>query len=549
MREQALLSFTDTLNISRSLIVQREQPDSLYLEHVVNISEIKHLTPSQLKDLQEAFGEALEVEIGVSQDFPDIELKHNTDISDQTNNIQELAESSPEGTRTLYLTFNKQRIWDKLGEFQSIDQRYYFLFKEALNRFLDRETTSLCETLFPNVDLPVVIVVAESDVNITGKRLSMYGENAKNQFRGIQQIDEPILDRDRVLRKLAQDNVKWVGFQFPTITPFHLEIDRHVEPRSQLQRLLLRHFVDLFVIYTANLVVLSAEALEITYISAGGEQFARFIVKGDIDLAEENHEAMLGALDWLVEQNGQERLRYLQTVIARDTETDQDFLSFLGQVAEHFQNAVHSNLAAIDGKIVKNLDNLQAITRYVSQTNSEIGKAIDNLTKSLNDALVGAIGVVILGLITALSGGKTTGIIFTVLMIVYALYIVLFQVFFRLPIIKHGYDLLARSADVELKEYRTKIRKDKHHQLTGTLDQYKKQFEDSFHSTRIIFWGLTLVLLVVGILGPSTFLDQNLVSNSQGLVATTTSNSIIVTTVTPVSTPTDVSTPPVSVTP
>lgn len=523
MREATLIAFGHATGISREKLIEGEKPDRLYLEHDIVSSQVALITEETVTNLLDSFGEAIHIEIGIP-DFPaDIIIDSSVPVTETAEQITKIMNARGSENLQLTIALDKGKLVEQMEVFsQSTKTVLFFLFEDNLVRYLSiNDTITLCQLLFSQPTIPTIIILAERNEKIDGIFFHVISENRTPEIDSLASPSKSEIQATKTLARLAQTAIRWIGFQFPTATPLQFQLDKEAFASTGLNisRVVYRHFVTLFIMHTANIILLSDNRFEATYVTASGDQITRFSVTGEPDYEPSTYEQMLAILEWLSGQSNGEKLRYLQTVIAKDFPEEIVLSDFIAHVERIFRDAKLYFSVSIDDKVTKNFDSIQAISRFVAQTNSEIGVAVDNLTKGLNDAFIAAIGVVVGGLITALTGGKTTSAVFSILMISYVIYIVLFQVAFRMKIIWNSYTILSDSASNQLEEYSVKLGVEKRDQLTASLQRRRQQFCNSYRTTRFAFVVMAILFGLLAVAGPSLFLGN---ATSQQATATLT---------------------------
>jgi len=147
----------------------------------------------------------------------------------------------------------------------------------------------------------------------------------------------------------------------------------------------------------------------------------------------------------------------------------------------------------LDGQIDKHFEQVQKAVDYVAEVAKEVSQALDSVAKTLTDALLATIGVIVLTLLASLVKNETQGIIFKIGMQAYAIYLLLFQGFYRMGSIGHSYVLLRRETDERLATYARRLGKEKVDGLAAPLKRRKEQF-------LLWFWLTTVVYVVIIVL-------------------------------------------------
>lgn len=511
MHASSLISVGLALGISREQFIPRETPDRLYLEHRQNPQMLRDLSAELIDKLFDDFGDSIQISIGLLGGLQEITIDGKSQSAVTLSQISALIIDTGSSELVTTITLDKGKLIAYVSTLRTARAKYiYFLFLENLEKFLsESDTVRLCDVLFADPTIPTILVLGEKNIAFSGKYLGIVSVDAMQHH----EFPNPTLDdtRDSLsLNHLTQSSIRWIGFSVRFVTPIYFALNLStVHPTApRLADLLFSHFTTLFVLYTANVLVFANRHFDATFASATGDGMTKLEVGEIHSYNDQAFHDMLEVLNWLVGKNNEEKLRYFQTVVAKSFEENVSLPQLLERIGKTYRDAKNYFLLSIDGKVTKNFDGVQAVSRYVAQTSAEIGSAVDNLTRGLNDAVIAAIGIVIGGLITALSGGRTTGNIFTVLMFAYVIYIVIFQLVFRMLVLWNSYKILSESANNQIEEYQNSLGKERTDRLTRSLVKRQNQFQISFWSTVTILLILAIVFFFLALRGPELFAIQ-----------------------------------------
>jgi hypothetical protein len=505
---EALILLGESLGISRNDLARAERPATVYVERVVTGEHLGNVSEAKVKAVLDSFEQAIHIEIGLPEMPPDLEITFNSPIEMISERIHHFSTGGKTDAFRVTISVDKNRLAKTFSESLAFTGKILcFLFSENLINFLTESgLVRLCQELFPQPYSPCLIIVGDNSLSIQGGFIHIVGGAEIHNIASVS-LNESKTASAKAISNLAHTTVRWMGFQLPVITPFHFLLPYTSKAASEtpIKEALHYHFVTLFLLHTANVAMLLNDRFEFAYASSGGEQVTKLTLTRGFTVNETIYKSLDTILEWLSSQGSEEKLRYLQTVVAQKLSDHISITDFLQQIDIAFIDAKQFYLAGIDGKIAKNFDTIQSVSRYVAQTNTEIGNAVDNLTKGLNDAVVAAIGVVIGGLITALTGGRTTNVVFSALMFSYVFYIVAFQIIFRMSLMWNSFQILSDSAKLQLSEYVPKLGQDRITTLTKSLERRKNQFRFSFWATFAIFWFLAVAFVLLATHGPTLF--------------------------------------------
>lgn len=530
MREKILVSFFEKLDIQREYLVQNESPDRVYVRQTTTAKRVLDLTVSEIEQIIRLFGDAIRVEIGLEGIQSEVTIHSENSAEGIAAQIRSSFQNNPDDRLQVVLTLTKSRIIESLRVPREFTFSIYYLFWENLQRYLTEDNTlTVSEQLFPTSDTMALIVLAERELEFIGKRIAViHEENASNPLLLEITNQQNVVKQIEKLKALAQNSGRQIGFRLPDATPLHYTLHLDVTSenyRAEIADIFYVHLINLALLYFANVSILSDEALDITYATASGDQITRIQLSSSYSFDLRTYVAINNLLNWLTEESSEEKLSYFQTVVAKDLDETAAVQTFLENLETLLKDAKQYYSISIGPKVSKNFDSIQAITRYVAQTNSDIGNAIDSMTKNLNDTLIAAVGVIILSLIASLTDGGTTEFIFTTLMFAYAGYILVFQIIFRMITSWTSYTILSQSGDIQVRDYRSKIGQERFNELKKSLQSRKRQFKITFGFTLIVLILLFFFVVSAGIWGPQQLVNWGVISsndNNPAVVSTPT---------------------------
>jgi hypothetical protein len=504
MTQEILLILSDTLNILSDDIVNAENPERLYFSANVLVRDIGLLTQEIIQELITQYGHSIKLEVGPEGLESDIVFDSSSSVTSIVDQIDKTKRRYvDEKSLVLALEVDKAQLIRHLGIPLPLETTHYFIFERNLIKFLHRSLSDIDHDIFNGRSLPSTIIVAEGNIKLLGDLFSVISRSNLAVLSNKPSISEHTQQDVETLYNLSTEVNSWISFKLDSITPFHFLFFEDLVPsaENEIENAIVQMLAVSFAIFTANRTIASGNSLEVMYAST--DEVVRFTVDKPSEVNEAFYKVIRQLLNWLCGANGRDKMRYFQTVIARDLPENGNITHLLKNLGRYYKDAEWLYSVAIDGKITKHFESFQNASKYVAQATKDIAVSIDTLTKGLNDTLVGAIGVVILSLIAALTGGKTTSFIFTVLMLSYVLYIVLFQIFYRLGITAYSYNILIKETNENVAEYRAVLGEEKIDSITASLRRRKTQYQVSFFIT-----GLSLVIFAaliawVGILGPT----------------------------------------------
>jgi hypothetical protein len=198
-----------------------------------------------------------------------------------------------------------------------------------------------------------------------------------------------------------------------------------------------------------------------------------------------------------------ERLIMLQTVITRTFETQtgkpsENYRQFIIRLKELKSEVIWHYRVFIEGQIDKHFEQIQKIEYDLADVAKEVSKKIDSVTKGFIDTFLATIGVIVLTVVASLIKQETNGFLFRFGMWIYAAYLLIFHVIYRMASIKGSFSHLETITNLRLKNYDSKVSKHKMQTLLKPLKDQKKQFKFWFFLTVAIYFLVIFVLAALG---------------------------------------------------
>ena len=109
--------------------------------------------------------------------------------------------------------------------------------------------------------------------------------------------------------------------------------------------------------------------------------------------------------------------------------------------------------------------------------------------------------------LASLVENKTQGVIFRVGMWTYAIYLLLFQVFYRMGNLYHSYFLIVGESEQQLLPFKVALGEKKIGELTTSLENRQRQFRQWYFATIGIYVFVILVILASGGFLPSVIVE------------------------------------------
>jgi hypothetical protein len=314
-------------------------------------------------------------------------------------------------------------------------------------------------------------------------------------------------------RTAAIETPSLIGGQFEHLTPLHFLGQWRIK-HDALEKILGIHFLNICILCTANRSVFDHSKQALTSVYESADRTTTLNLKE----APTANEIPISALEelskWLYGGKGTDRRHIFQNIVARSLADDNPKINYDGFIArapQLLKEAMWQHQVFIDGKITEHFDELQKVIGYVADINKKISEAIDSVTKSLTDALLATIGVLVLTVLAALVKKETSIEIFSLSMEIYAVYLFVYVVF-RMGSIGHSYILLSKEASGQVGEYQSALQIEQITDLSSSLRKRQWQFHIWFWLTVVLYVGLGGLVWWTGERGPRLLIERGIIT-------------------------------------
>ena len=314
-------------------------------------------------------------------------------------------------------------------------------------------------------------------------------------------------------RTAAIETPSLIGGQFEHLTPLHFLGQWRIK-HDELEKILAIHFLNICILYTANRSVFDHSKQALTSVYESADRTTTLNLKEAPTATEIPISALEELSKWLYGGKGTDRRHIFQNIVARSLADDNpktNYDGFAARAPQLLKEAMWQHQVFIDGKITEHFDELQKVIGYVADINKKISEAIDSVTKSLTDALLATIGVLVLTVLAALVKKDTSIEIFSLSMEIYAVYLLVYVVF-RMGSIGHSYILLSKEASGQVREYQSALQIEQITDLSSSLRKRQWQFHIWFWLTVVLYLLLGGVVWWAGERGPQLLIERGIIT-------------------------------------
>jgi len=390
-----------------------------------------------LKTLANAYGEALiKCKFSLAGE-PGLEVNKNI-TQDKIDAFRHNIEGVGEFRLDLHIE-KKQLIESWFGKLPGDVNRYLYLYPEAAERDILSSIETL-ERLFwqQNPGKKVIIILPDLELDINGKLLAILGGEGLEKWP--QYAQSPIEDAQRY-EKVNQDAQKYLRWQYPWVshlTPAHLLVTGSNTGGDTLVRAIQSQFVNLFMLYTADRTLV--QGMQFVSIYSG----AKYLT--EIDWGPHNNSPlfnwsdlnMLGnAFEWAYKPtyDAGDRLPLVEINIAKTVRV-MDHTQAYGLMVKSargtFIDLEEQWIEVIENHIDAFSDRKDKLTEQVHDSINKFADLITEIINNLSNTALALVAVLIGSFIAALFQQTFNATVFTIGMVIYAVYVVIFPLVYNM---------------------------------------------------------------------------------------------------------------------
>ena len=503
MHADLLLEFCSLLGISVEETKKRESPERFSITISVQVHRLKSLSAKSFIDLVSTLGDAIELTIGIDEVHHLIEVRPgipSPDFVDKLNEIFQLPDTMDLRVR---IQIQKRIILQSYGLDLNQYHGLYYLFFENLVGLLQAPLPDLDQQLFSSANTPTLVLVSDVNFLCCGMLFTVVGgDNIQRLDNFLPKPSKRVIQRLEYFHNIASENLNWVDFRLERLTPIHFFCNI-VGEAENLANILATRLLELLIIYSANRSIIEKHQIKAFY--ASSEQTTE-LVTSETPLALDQRDEIIRLITWIETSQKADKLVIFQNTVAREVtgeDTNQNFYDYIDRLPHLLREARWNYRVYLDGKITKHFEKIEEANEKVASVSGKVSDAIDTLTKGFVDTLLASVGVVILTLIASLAENKTQGVIFTVGMWIYAGYLLIFQVVYRLGHLYYSTHLAIKEGEQQLAPYRTALGSNKVNELTAFLAKRKRYFYVMFIITVVLFLAVITAIALSGALLPN----------------------------------------------
>jgi hypothetical protein len=505
-----LLAFGEALGIASDVWVKREELEQIaYTDYNFSQEMAKELTLDLITSLRDAYGDALTCSFRLG-DLPVLVINLDTD-NKSLEKFRGSIQDSP--TIVFEFTLNKTRLVENwLGSVPGY-RMFLYLFPNALESFLVSNLSRL-ESLLWGLELEtahkVVLLVPDHEIWLDGSYLAVLGGEQIEHLPDV--VSKPPHDADelRNMYKTCQKNLNWQSPWLKHLTPLHLKVDGQIPRDDSIAKVLLVHQINSIILYTADRTVGdNNKPSSSTY--AGANQSVELTLRNPAYPIDEKILAgvrdLMEMLEWAYNPKwSDDRLPLVQIGVVQALHAASPLVRY--QLLLHNAPNIFNGLkwhwkAFIEGKVDNYVSQIQALEDYVANTVQVFADKITDMIKSLSDTMLAAVGVLIGSFIAALFKDKFDPNIFAIGMGVYALYVLIFPLFYNMKHQWEQYQVLCDSFKERQIRFEERLYPEKVSEIVGAqITDSQGRFKRWFYATFVAYIIVILLAIVAALLVP-----------------------------------------------
>lgn len=425
MKAEILKKFCEKLNLNQTSIQETETLDKWILSKELPAESIKNLQLNDYQNVIGGFTNSLNMSVGYPSGINLLEINEGVSVKDLNDSIEDIKKRPDKTDLNVEISVDKNELLQNIG-ITTLNQTKYYIFKSNLLKLTKAPLLDVDKLLFKSKAQPYLIIVSEECPNFDGFLLNVIQENDYPVFNQTKLIIDP--DKMNQLSKFYGDHLtkpSWIGFNFDNLTPFHFVGDWQGEGKEEFETANNIQLQKMCVIFTANRCSYNNGAKQFQAIYANSERAITLDLSDSVQI--QSRETLTKIVDWISEGKDKDKLTIFQNVTARilnDENPEDNYDSFSKSLTQIYNESQWNYRLYVDGQINKHFDEVQKFSGWVAETAKKVSDSIDTVTKSITDALLTTVGVLIATVLAAIAKDDATVSIFRISFTAYAFYLI-----------------------------------------------------------------------------------------------------------------------------
>ena len=412
---------------------------------------------------------------------------------------------------------------------------FLFLFKEAILDYFGRpqEWSSARSTqdclrdlergLWPGDRTEKIIILTQAlPLFLDGPYLAFAGGELLHRWRELSPTTAPDMERLNKLYNNGRELVKWDRQWVQRLTPYHLDLHAGQEfavaanPTARtLHALLQQHLLNLCVLFTANHTIQKKREWVAGYWDAENRVEMPSAPTADASIPVKSLDkapGLLQAVRWVyTSQWPRDRIYFLQSAVTQEVRLRPTIDS--NQVLLDEIETIHTGMERRLAQFVRDKEHAfsaaeRALQTFSIETAESFSRQTSEIIKAVSETMLAAIAALLGSFIAAgFDNNSFDARIFTVGMVVYALYVLFFPLLYNMSNQWSRFHALAENVDAGYGRFSDKLGSDRAQELAGErITGSKRRFQVWFYLTVVVY-----ILAIIGGLVAAFLVPQLLV--------------------------------------
>lgn len=513
---EPLHALADALGIDIGRLVDAEGASRLAGTFRVPGTAVACLTEDLIDELVSTYMTALQltVQLGALEEFSIGGDASATDLA----KLVAAAPTTP--SYDVVIQLDKDALLRDLIDVQGA-QAVLYLHRDAFLIALKNGLRSIEQELWHDTTHRLIVLILDIDIELSGDRLAIYGgAQMPHTTAEISEPPGPAAGFVRASRR-RDEYIGWDSELSTSLTPWHFaHEDASGDPTliGQLDAV----FVLLAVLFTCDRarVVANPDGKSRIQAEFRGREYVAFVPIKQSDalpaISRSQRSAVRSLVDWCYQSYGSgseeldwiaERLPFLQSRVAQALEgrSEQErFHVYAANMPEIFEGARWHWRAFLEGRVSDYLDRVEKLESTIGDAVDRYAERTSALVKSLSDAILAAVAVVIGSFIAATFNEPFDATLFRIGVLTYAAYVLLFPGLLGL-IAERGH---ANQIDATFKAHCARFEEalypDKVREIIGPrIDSARTRFDRWWRGTAICFVAVAVLAVIAAAILPS----------------------------------------------
>lgn len=498
----ALRAFVDALGGDHSSWRAHEQTTQLtYADLRLPRERAIALPLDTLRVMVDVFGDALRCAF---HDGDDLLLR--VDASIDGGSLTHLAEQS-RGLDAISLQFrlDKERLANAQYSVPGGCRPLLYIYPEAFDALLNASPTMIEERLWSNdAAVKAIVILPARSIFLDGPTLAVVGGDHVGRCAQVTLPDRAEIARLTEMHSTAVEHLHWHQRWVRFLTPRHLDLDG-IDEEGTVRGALLRQAARLFVLYTADKSVERDAEILCTY--SGPEFSGDVAVPAASAVWPISNETALGirrVFDWVYEDpTSTKRLSVAQLVFTRHLHFVDASMRF-GRLLEVCRNIrdelVWTEKTVMSEALRTYAADVRALEDYIDRTVQSFADQASTVVKSCTDTVLAGLGTAVAALLATLIKAGSSSVVLGIALLVYALYVFVFQIKYNLANQRDREQILAKDFESRRERFKERIYgQNVDHIIGDRLDNARALFQKWRHWALIVLWVVVALGVVSGV--------------------------------------------------